>query len=102
MFVSTSVSCSQTEYDEGHCRAGTCVTYICYFSGVSSICRGSESHSCLAKCEGFHTTNVCYDRNELPGSTDRRMMPNGAICLMSQAQGECVSGPCSPPITITT
>ena len=97
MFASKSVTCSQTRSMEGFCKAGVCVTYICYSSGGPSMCRGSKLHSCLAKCEGLHTTNVCYDQTELPWSNDRLTMPNGAICSMSQSQAECLSGPCSYP-----
>ena len=88
--------CSLSSKMPGYCKLGLCLTYFCFSAGGGySFCASSKTRICTAKCEGFHTTNVCYSKAEVSGSGARIRTPNGAICSMSGDKNECSYGPCS-------
>ena len=103
IFSLRSARCLQAGKIEGYCKAGKCLTNICPSDsvGVASICRGSKLYTCSAKCEGFHTINVCFGRNQIQPGT-RLRIPNGQVCWIARTQSGCEEGPCSLPALTTT
>ena len=88
--------CSLNTKMPGYCKLGSCLTYFCFSSdGSYSFCAPSKAHTCTAKCEGFHTTNICYSREQVSGPGARIITPNGAICSMSGHESQCSYGPCA-------
>ena len=90
------IACSQHPTMPGYCKSGKCLTYLQFFKdGSYSFAAPAKEFVCTAKCEGFLTTNVCYNSGQFPRSGRRLLLPNGAICLMSGIKSECDDGPCS-------